>query len=126
MRWLNFLKKKKVFRATEKCLEFESKDREVSRIWFRKPTGDEVLSFSYSALDLEKSDLRVNKDNVSTELLHRDARIKKFIPYAKKVVTKVDGYEENTVDFVEKFFTHHLETLAIIAYETNDTCKKKY
>jgi len=125
MRWLNLFKPKRVFKASEKCLEFESKDREISKIFFRKPTGDEVLSFSYAALDLEKSDLK-NKKDVSTEMIHRDARVKKFLPFAKKVITKIEGYEENTIDFVEKYFTHHLETLAIIAYEVNDTCKKKY
>lgn len=128
---LNMFKKKKAFSAECKCFEFIGKNGENSKIWIRKPTGDEILSFSYASLDIEKSDLKnISGEKNNAELLHRETRKNKFIPYAKKIITKISGYiDENgkctdSIDFVEKYFPHHLETVAIRGYEVNDSLKK--
>jgi len=127
----NIFKKNKPFSAEDKCFEFVGKNGENSKIWIRKPTGGEVLSFCYASIDIEKSDLKsISGDKNNAELLHRETRKNKFIPYARKIVTKISGYIDekgnvtDSVDFVEKYFPHHLETVAIRGYEVNDSLKK--
>ncbi len=90
-----------------------------------------MLSYCYASLDVEKSELKkLSGDKRDAEKLHRETRREKFVPYAKKIITKIEGYvDENgkqtdSVDFVEKFFPHHLETVAIRGYEVNDSLKK--
>ncbi len=127
MQLLNLFKKKKAFSAGETTLEFSSKlSGEYADITYRKPTGEEMISYSYAALDLEKSDLKtLSAETLSAEMLHRKARKEKFHPFAKLVITRIDGYEENTFDFVQKYFPHHLESVANYAYGIDDKVKKK-
>jgi len=122
---LNFFKKKP-FDAKDSCIHFLSKDKKrESFIYYRKPTGDEVLNFVHTTLASEQSNIRNLNTDITMEALQRLQREKKHIPYAKKIVTKIEGYGENTFDFVEKYYPHHLEVVAIEGFRVDDNFKKK-
>ncbi len=125
VKWIKSLFDKKSFSSKGGRLEFKGGGRQ-SFIYYRQPTGEEVLNYSYAALDTEKSELKkLSGEKVDAEKLHKITRQKKFIPFAKDVIEKIEGYEKNTVEFVEKWFPHHLESVAIYAYAVDDKCKKK-
>jgi hypothetical protein len=131
---LNFLKRliygADSFNNDDARIVFED-GRKKATIYYRKPTGDEVLEYVYANVVSEKSELRELKTaEISAEKMHIMTRRNNLIPFAKKVITRIEGYSDkkkntNNVEFVEKYFPHHLEAVALYAYKTTDKHKKK-
>lgn len=114
----------------ESTVEFVGRGQ-YAWIKYRQPTGDEVLNFVHMTLDSEQSTLKDFSNSVNVYNLHKIARQKKFIPFAKAVITSFGGYvDENgndikDINLIEKYFPHHLENVSIIAHSVNDSFKKK-
>jgi len=131
-KFFNLFKQSKSFICGgESCIWFNS-GKKNAYIYYRQPTGDEQLSFAHSMLESEKSDLReLSSNKISAETLQRITREKKLIPFAKKIILRWDGYQDeknkivNDVAFIEKYFPHHLEVVAIEGYKVDDKYKKK-
>ena len=138
MRFINWFKslfqEKKPFKlGGEKTLEINEKtDGSTSTITYRMPNGDEMLQYVHAQLQDDKSELRkLSTENLSSYELHNSIRIRKFIPFAKKIITKIDGYvdengkETNDIELVEKYKPGHLELVCSVAYVQDETFKKK-
>jgi len=130
---IGLFRDKKSFKCgSESCIEFKGSSGELSHIFYRQPTGDEILNFAHEALANDESELRVlSGKELDTAKLHEIARRKKFVPYAKKVITRWDGYLDKDgkgvkdLSFLIEYFPHHLETVAYWAFDVRDTHKKK-
>lgn len=126
MQLLNMFKKKKCFDNKDSCIHFQSKDKaRESFIYYRKPTGDEVLNYVHTTIESEQSTVRKLSTDITLEAMQRIMREKKLLPFAKKIIVRLDGYGENTIDFVEKFYPHHLEVVALEGFRVDDSYKKK-
>ena len=129
--FINLFKKKKPFRCGgERCIEFVGGGRS-SHIYYRQPNGDEQLNFAHTTLESEQSNLKQLDTDLNVYKMQRLAREKKFIPFAKRIITRIEGYvDENGKDikdvaYVEKYYPHHLDVVAIRGYEVDDKYKKK-
>lgn len=125
-----FKKHSKPFRCGgESCIEF-TKFGLSSLIYFRQPTGDEILNFAHMALENEESEIKELKGEVKPLDIHQIMRSKKLIPYALKIISRVvnyvdEGGNEVDIDYVKKYFPHHLEAVALEAFKADDKYKKK-
>ena len=130
MQLFKWLKKDKPFKCGgERCIEFVGGGR-TSKIYYRQPTGDEQLNFVHTTIESEQATLKNIASDINALELQRLTRQKKFIPFAKKIITRIEGYTDESgkranLDHVEKYYPHHLDVVAIRGYEIDDTHKKK-
>ncbi len=131
---LEGLEKNKPFKCGgTTTFEFKGGGRK-SRIYCRQPTGTEVINYTHTVLDSEKSVVENAKpENLTIAEVQLLCRNKKLIPYAKKIITGWDWYQDPdgkeikfpNVDMIEKYFPHHLDTISFRMYEVNDSYEKK-
>lgn len=117
--------------------------REVSRIFYRRPTSDEILSYVYEQQNViggSESKLReikaTSKDkqlNKMHEMLVHDY----YLPWAEKIFSRCEGYADadgKSLDKAEpkaqfkalkKFHSHNLVDMTAYAFEREGSVKKK-
>jgi hypothetical protein len=131
---LNFFKKKKPFVCGgNNCIEFVNHENGTSSfIYYRDPTGEEKLEYLHCLLEYDTHTLKALTDNEKLlNKLHSIALLQKYIPFAKKIITDVKGYvdhegnELKNLDIIAKFFPNHLQNVTTLAFQINDSFKKK-
>lgn len=131
---LNWFKPKGKFMCGgTKTIEINDKvSGSKSTITFRIPTGDEVLNYVHAQIQNDTSKLNeFAKVEISSYDMHESIRRKKFVPYARKIITGFDGYVDKNgskitdVDALVEFYPQHLEVVCSIAYHSDERVKKK-
>jgi len=128
-----FQKKEKRFSCGgERCIEFWDKNHCRSKIWYRKPNGDEMLNFAHTTLATEESELReLSSVKLTPHKMQELLRKKKLIPFGVKIITKFEGYEDKdgkvvtSIDNIIEYYPHHIESVVMEAYNMSDKYKKK-
>ena len=119
--------------------------RVVSKLYFNRPDSDMRLNYSYEYQDISSRDdhLREIKEDKEKggntakkihEILERDL----FIPEAEKIFSHCEGYldggrklidnlsKKKQLDFLKKYFRHHLVQMVTLAYDDASSFKKKF
>jgi len=118
-------------------------NREVARIYFRRPNSEEILTYVYEQQNIvgdsesrlreiqqTKSDKQVNKIH---EVLVRDF----YLPWAEKIFVRCEGYVDSNgksldtagdkaqFDALKKYHSHSLVDMTAFAFEREGSVKKK-
>ena len=128
----SFFQEKKPFKlGGNHVLEINDKvDGFTAKITYRMPTGDEMIQYLHAQLQDEKSELKKLKPESSYDI-HNQIRLKKFIPFAEKIILDVEGYVDEkgkptkNIELIKEYKPQHLELLCSVAFVSNETFKKK-
>ena len=125
----SFLKRRKEFTCGgEHCIEFKEEEY-ISKIYYRQPTGDELINFAHDSLELNEKELEEfsNKfEEINAKKIYQMTVERLLIPAAKKIIIRIEGYTDSTIEGVEKYYPHHLQRVTEIAYKSGGVGKKKF
>lgn len=129
----NLFQEKKPFKlGGHRVLEInDTVDGFTAKITYRMPTGDEMIQYLHAQLQDDKSELKKFNTELSSYDIHSNIRLKKFIPFAEKIIIDVDGYVNDKgkptkdIGLIKEYKPQHLELLCSVAYVSNETFKKK-
>jgi hypothetical protein len=130
-----FVKKKKSFQCGGKHIIEIQDDDFKSLIYYRDPTGEELINFTYTTLDISQSAIKQLAYETNPTALQEKTHIfmlrDKMIPYAKKIIVDWDGYKNKdnkdikNIDLLAKYYPLHLQKVVEYAFQSNEKYKKK-
>lgn len=121
----------------EEYCEFTNYEGCKARIYYRKPTSDEVVNYTYASACINSGEDGLRKlkeelrDNNKTNALYHLTLRELFIPYALKVILRWEGYKDangkvvTEFDTLVKFYSSHVANMCALAYLCTDKYKKK-
>lgn len=134
-----WMKKKGYDAGQEECLERKDKDGRCASIYYRRPTDDEILQYVFDSTEIKSLNESTLKDiTKSIEekpkskllALHEHRMNVLFLPYAKKIIIRWEGYFRNSKEIteysdLEKYFSSHVSNVCAFAFRATDSYKKK-
>jgi hypothetical protein len=134
-------RKKSFVCGGEGCIEFaDSNKKTIGKIWYRKPTSDMILDYTYQSLNglSSESNLRElesskKKEKTCHEIMIRDL----CIPFAGKVYLRCEGFvtedkkpleqleRDEQLAYLIKWQSHMVVQMVMIAFAVDSVVKKK-
>ena len=117
--------------------------REVARIYFRRPTSDEILTYVYEQQNIiggseaRLREIQATKAEKQVNKIH-DLLVKDFyLPWAEKIFARCEGYTDGDgksldkseikkqFEALKKYHSHSLVDMTAVAFEREGSVKKK-